>query len=110
MPEGSVNFGTGVSNAWSNVATFVPKLAVFLLILIIGYLIEGHRQDPGHSPAAVGFDRLVERGGIKRALDRSFYDAAGILAEIVYYAIMLFVLSTVFGVFGSNRSATTCVR
>jgi hypothetical protein len=23
----SVNFGTGVSNAWSNVATFAPKLA-----------------------------------------------------------------------------------
>ena len=39
MPEASVNFGTGVSNAWSNVATFVPKFAVFLLILIVGYLI-----------------------------------------------------------------------
>jgi histone H3/H4 len=50
----------------------------------------------------VGFDRLVERGGIKRALDRWSYDASGILAKVVYYAIMLFVLSTAFGVFGSN--------
>jgi hypothetical protein len=25
MTEASVNFGTGVSNAWSNVATFIPK-------------------------------------------------------------------------------------
>jgi hypothetical protein len=50
----------------------------------------------------VGFDRLVERGGVKRALDRSSYDASGILAKVVYYAIMLFVLSTAFGVFGSN--------
>ena len=36
MPEASVNFGSGVSNAWSNVATFVPKLVIFLIILIIG--------------------------------------------------------------------------
>jgi hypothetical protein len=31
VPEASVNFGAGVSNAWSSVAAFVPKLAVFLL-------------------------------------------------------------------------------
>jgi hypothetical protein len=28
VPESSVNFGAGVSNAWANVATFVPKFAV----------------------------------------------------------------------------------
>ena len=50
----------------------------------------------------VGFDRLVERGGVKRVLDPSSYNASGILAKVVYYAIMLFVLSTAFGVFGSN--------
>jgi hypothetical protein len=50
----------------------------------------------------VGFDRLAERGGVKRALDRSSYDASGILAKVVYYAIMLFMLSTAFGVAGSN--------
>ena len=50
----------------------------------------------------VGFDRLVERGGIKSALDRSQYDASDILAKLVFYAIMLFVLSTAFGVFGTN--------
>ncbi len=49
----------------------------------------------------VGFDRLVERGGVKSALDRSKYDASDILARLVS-AIMLFVLSTAFGVFGTN--------
>jgi Flp pilus assembly pilin Flp len=103
MPEASVNFGSGVSNAWSNVATFVPKFVVFLLILVIGYLIaKAIAKILTKVLQRVGFDRLVERGGIKRALDRSSYDAAGILAKIVYYAIMLFVLSTAFGVFGSN--------
>ena len=107
MPEASVNFGTGVSNAWSNVATFVPKLIVFLLILIVGYLIaKAIAKILAKVLQRVGFDRLVERGGIKRALDRSSYDAAGILAKIVYYAIMLFVLSTAFGVFGTNPVST----
>src|SRR6185437_8483704 len=50
----------------------------------------------------VGFDKAVERGGIKKALESSEYDASDILAKIVYYALMLFVLSTAFGVFGNN--------
>jgi hypothetical protein len=29
MPE-AINYGAGVSRAWANVATFVPKLGVFL--------------------------------------------------------------------------------
>jgi hypothetical protein len=103
MPEASVNFGNGVSNAWSNVATFIPKLVVFLIILIVGYIIaKAIAKILSKVLTRVGFDRVVERGGIKRALDRSSYDASDILAKIVYYAIMLFVLSTAFGVFGSN--------
>jgi hypothetical protein len=86
-----------------NVAAFVPKFAVFLLILIVGYLIaKAIAKILSKVLTRVGFDRLVERGGVKRALDRSSYDASGILAKVVYYAIMLFVLSTAFGVFGSN--------
>lgn len=92
-----------MTNAWSNVAAFVPKFAVFLLILIVGYLIaKAIAKILAKVLTRVGFDRLVERGGIKRVLDRSSYDASCILAKIVYYAIMLFVLSTAFGVFGSN--------
>jgi hypothetical protein len=54
----------------------------------------------------VGFDRLVERGGVKKALAKSQYDAAGVLARLVFYAVMLFVLSTAFGVFGDNPIST----
>ena len=102
MPE-AINYGTGVSNAWSNVATFIPKLVVFLIILIIGYVIaKAIAKILSAVLTRVGFDRLVERGGIKSALARSQYDASDILAKLVFYAIMLFVLSTAFGVFGTN--------
>jgi hypothetical protein len=102
MPE-ALNYSNGLSNAWSNVATFVPKLIVFLIILVVGYFIAKIIAKAISAVLTrVGFDKAVERGGVKRALESSKYDASDILAKIVYYAIMLFVLSTAFGVFGSN--------
>src|ERR1700722_18066129 len=102
MPQ-AISFSTGFTNAWSNVATFIPKFVVFLIILIVGYIIaKAIAKILSRLLTRVGFDRLVERGGVKAALGRSQYDASDILAKIVYYAIMLFVLSTAFGVFGNN--------
>ena len=103
MSIASVNFSTGLSNAFSEVATFIPKFVVFLIILIVGYFIARALEKlVSRILIRVGFDRLAERGGIKTALAHSKYDAAGILARIVFYAIMLFVLDVAFGVFGSN--------
>ena len=39
---------------------------------------------------------------MKQALARSQYDASGILGRILYDAVVLFTLSTAFGVFGRN--------
>jgi Conserved TM helix len=109
MITASVNFSTGLSNAWSEVATFVPKFVVFVIIVIVGYLIaRALEKIVSRILIRVGFDRVADRGGIKTALARSKYDASGILARIVYYAIMLFVLDVAFGVFGSNPSADSC--
>jgi len=99
----AIDYKTGLDNAFSNVATFVPKLVAFLVILVIGYFVaKAIVKILTKVLQRLGFDRLVERGGVKKALERSQYDAAGLLARVVYYAIMLFVLSTAFGVFGTN--------
>ena len=98
-----VLFSSGLSHAWSNVAVFLPKLLAAIIILIIGYVVAKIiAKIVREILRKVGFDRLVERGGIKKALAKSNYDAAAILAKLVFYAIMLFVLSTAFGVFGAN--------
>jgi hypothetical protein len=103
----AVNYGTGISNAWSNVVTFVPKFVVFLIILVAGWLIAKIITKAISAVLTrVGFDRAVERGGVKKALESSKYDASDILAKIVNYALMLFVLSTAFGVFGTNPIST----
>ena len=76
MTEASVNFGTGVSNAWSNVATFVPKFIVFVIILIAGYFIaRALARIVSRILTRIGFDQLAERGGIKTVLAHSKYDA-----------------------------------
>ncbi|WP_345493180.1 mechanosensitive ion channel family protein [Nocardia callitridis] len=99
----AIDFQQGLSSAWSSIATFVPKLVGFIIILLIGWIIAKVVSAlVSRVLAKVGFDRLVERGGIKRALDRSDYDASDILAKVVYYAILLIALQMGFGTFGAN--------
>jgi uncharacterized membrane protein len=99
----AVDFGQGISNAWSAIATFVPKLLAFLLILFIGWLIaKALSKVVDKVLERVGFDRVVERGGINRMMSGSKYDASDIIAKLVYYAVLLIALQMAFGVFGSN--------
>ncbi|TKV56857.1 hypothetical protein FDO65_18620 [Nakamurella flava] len=85
------------------VVTFVPKLLAFLAIVIIGLLIaKAIAKAVSKLLERVGFDRAVERGGIKKALENSKFDASDIVAKILYYALVLFVLQLAFGVFGPN--------
>jgi hypothetical protein len=88
---------------WSSVANFAPKLVAFLVILIIGWILAKLiAKAIDKILEKVGFDRAVERGGVKKALARSNYDASTIVSKIVYYALLLVVLQLAFGVFGPN--------
>jgi len=99
----AVDFQGGVSSAWSNVITFVPKLAAALLIILVGYLIAKVIAGVLNKVLErVGFDRAVERGGIKQALARSKYDPSDIIAKLAFWLIFLVTLQIAFGVFGPN--------
>ena len=98
-----ISFSRGIEDAWSNVASFVPKLVGFLVILLIGYFIaKAIAKIADRLLERVGFDRLVERGGVGRALESSKFDASSIIGKIIFYALMLIVLQMAFGVFGTN--------
>ncbi|MTD55751.1 mechanosensitive ion channel family protein [Amycolatopsis pithecellobii] len=99
----AVDFGQGVSNAWSSVANFVPKLVAFLVIMLIGWIVAKLLAKLVDAILGrVGFDRVVERGGIKQMLSGSKYDASGIISKIIYYAILLIFLQIALGAFGPN--------
>jgi hypothetical protein len=92
-----------ITSFLTTVAEFVPKLVAFLLILIIGLIIAKLiAKAVGGLLEKVGFDKAVERGGVKKALDQSKFDASDIVGKLVYYALLLFVLQMAFGVFGPN--------
>lgn len=103
MIVAQADFGLSLQEAVSSVATFVPKFVAFLAILIIGYFVaKAIQKILDKVLERVGFDRAVERGGVRQALARSRYDASDILSKLVFYALMLFILQLAFGVFGSN--------
>ncbi|MFI7002764.1 hypothetical protein [Nocardia sp. NPDC050175] len=99
----AIDFQKGFSDAWSSVATFVPKLAGFIVILLIGWIVAKIVSTIVNKVLdRLGFDRLVERGGLKQMMSRSRYDASDLLAKLAYYAILLIALQLGFGVFGPN--------
>lgn len=87
----------------NTVVQFVPKLALFLVILVVGWLVaKALEKVIDKILEKVGFDRAVQRGGVGRAMRNSDYDASSILAKLVYYAVLLIALQLAFGVFGPN--------
>jgi hypothetical protein len=99
----AVDWSQGIEDAWSDIASFVPKLVGFLIILLIGYFVAKLiAKAVGAILERVGFDKAVERGGVKTALDKSKFDASDIVGKIVFYLLFLVVLTMAFGVFGDN--------
>ncbi|RYB88459.1 hypothetical protein EUA06_20890 [Nocardioides glacieisoli] len=97
------NLENGLRDGISTIAEFLPKLVLFLVILLIGLLIAKAISKAANALLEkAGFDRAVERGGVKKALSGSKMDASDIVAKLVYYALALFVLQLAFGVFGPN--------
>jgi hypothetical protein len=92
-----------LTNALAVVVAFIPQLVGFLLILLIGWLVARTLSKVlAKLLEKAGFDLAVERGGVKKALEKSKFDASDIVAKLVYYTLMLFVLQLAFGVFGPN--------
>lgn len=94
---------SGLNNAWTSVATFAPKLLLFLVIVAVSFIVAKVIAKAVNAILErVGFDRAVERGGVKQALAKSKYDPSDIIAKLAYYAVLLIGLTLAFGVFGPN--------
>jgi hypothetical protein len=94
---------TGMEAMWMSVLAFVPRFIGFLVILIIGYFVAmflGKAVDK--LLEKVGFDRAVERSGMRKALAKTDINPSDILGKVAFYTIFLFVLQMAFGVFGPN--------
>jgi hypothetical protein len=98
-----VDFGNRVENAVATFIDVLPKALLFILILVVGMIVaKAIAKLLDSLLEKVGFDKWVERGGVKSALERTPYDASDFLSKLVYYALVLFTLQLAFGVFGDN--------
>lgn len=98
-----IDLGETFENAWARAVELTPQVALFLVILIVGFLVAKLIARVLDTVLEkVGFDRWVERGGVSRALGHTTYDASDLLSKIVFYALFLIVLQMAFGVFGEN--------
>lgn len=98
-----VDVGGALTDMWRSVLLFLPKAIAFVVILVLGWLVARVLlTGVNRVLERLGFDRAVERGGIKAALARSRYDASDLVAKLVYYAVLLFTLQLAFGIWGPN--------
>jgi hypothetical protein len=99
----NVNFGQSVQNLINTVAHAIPKILVFLFILVVGWIVARLlRRVIEAILDRLHFDRFAERGVVGQAMARGPYRASDLVARIAYYAILLLVLQMAFGVFGPN--------
>src|ERR687898_1773104 len=84
-----------LQNALSTFLSYIPQLIGALIILIIGYIIAKVLQAVvGRVLQAVGFDRWMEKGGIKQFFDRAqtTHTPATILGRLVFWFVFIIAL------------------
>ena len=99
----AINIGQSLQRLLDSIIRIIPKLVVFVVILIIGWIVAKiieravamilHRMH---------FNRATQRGVVGEALERSDYDASRLIARLFFYAVLLITLQLAFNVFGRN--------
>jgi hypothetical protein len=105
----AADVGYSFTNLLGNVIGVVVRVAIFLAIIGLGWLVaQWIRTALRRVLQRVGFDRAARRGGLDRMLGR--YSASDITAQVVMYAFLLFVVQLAFGVFGRNAVSDLIAR
>jgi len=103
QPLAAVDIGNSLQGMMDSVGRIVPKILVFLVILVVGWIVAKVLQRlVAMVLDKVHFERVAERGMVGDALQRSDWTASGLVAKIVYWAVLLITLQMAFGVFGPN--------
>lgn len=100
-----IQWETGIEEAFTDVATFVPKLAAALAILFVGWIIARFiRRVLNRVLDGVGMDDVINKSGLPEAMGRPV-DGSRLVSTLLYYVIMLSVLKLSLSAFGENPIA-----
>jgi hypothetical protein len=99
----AVGFQDGIAGALTDITSFVIRLAGALLVLLVGVLVaKALARTTRRVLERTGFNRAVDRGGIRRFLAHSRYEPAHVLAKLVFWVVVLCALQLALAVFGPN--------
>src|ERR671918_1783486 len=85
-----------LQNALSTFLSYIPQLIGALIILIVGYVVARALQAiVGRVLQGIGFDRWMERGGIKQFFDRAETNQtpATILGALVFWFVFIIAIT-----------------
>src|ERR671915_2550609 len=85
-----------LQNALSTFLSYIPQLIGAILILIVGYIVARILQAVvARVLQAIGFDRWMERGGIKQFLDRAQTreSPATVLGTLVFWLVFIIAIT-----------------
>src|SRR5918997_25427 len=85
-----------LQNALSTFLSYIPQLIGALIILIVGYIVAKILQAVvGRVLQAIGFDRWMERGGIKQFFDRAETNQTphSILGQLVFWFVFIIAIT-----------------
>ncbi len=99
-----IDFDTSITQAFTDLASFVPKLIAFLVILVIGiFVAKWIRRLIVKLLQRIRFDSYIDKAGIGAPLERAgFADSGRFVAQLIYMLIMLLVLKLSLSAFGPN--------
>jgi small-conductance mechanosensitive channel len=85
-----------LQNALSTFLSYIPQLIGALIILIVGYIVAKVLQAVvGRVLQGIGFDRWMERGGIKQFFDRAETNQtpASIIGALVFWFVFIIAIT-----------------
>jgi small-conductance mechanosensitive channel len=91
-----MNFVQPLQDALSTFLSYLPQLLGAVVILIVGYLVAKVLQAvTGRVLRSIGFDRWMERGGIKQFFDRTRTNQTpvSILGKLVFWFVFIIAIT-----------------
>ena len=107
----TVEWATGIQDAWSKVATTVPKLGAFVAILVIGLFVARIIARAVQKVAKrAGVDKVLDRAGLSKFVKRMGFTGESLLGRVVRFFLGFVVLTTALSVFGSGNPVSQLIN
>lgn len=100
----NVEYRQGIEEAWTDLVAFVPRIVGALLIFLVGWFVARLIRSAVRKVLdRVNFGQWVDKAGLTNALGKTGSNgASGLLAQIIYWAVMLLTLQLAVDTFGDS--------